>query len=119
MTRNLALAGVLFVLVMAIAGCGQRNSATVKLSEFEIKPSGVSAVAGKPFTLTLINDGRVRHNLRLESTVTDIPLPVALAPGEKATVTFIPKTAGTFTYWCGIPGHERAGMVGTLTIEAS
>lgn len=118
MTRNLALAGLILVFAMAVAGCGQGNGATVKLSDFEIKPSGVSAVAGRPFTLTLINDGRVRHNLRLEPTVTDIPLPEALSPGEKATVTFIPKTAGTFTYWCGIPGHDRAGMVGTLTIEA-
>ena len=31
------------------------------------------------------------------------------------SVTF--KDPGTYEYYCNVPGHKQAGMVGTLTVE--
>ncbi len=117
MTTNRILFLTLSLALLAGVGCSQGNATTIKLSDFEIQPNGVHAVAGQPFALTLVNSGRVRHNLTLDPAVADVSLPSALNPGEKVSVTFTPKAAGAFTYWCGIPGHREAGMIGTLTVD--
>jgi uncharacterized cupredoxin-like copper-binding protein len=103
--------------VLLLAACGQKNTATVTLSEFQIKPKGVTMQAGMPITLTLVNNGKVEHNLKLDTAVTDTPLPEILKPGERATVTFTPKATGTFQYACTIPGHAPAGMTGSITVD--
>lgn len=49
----------------------------------------------------------------------DMAAPVAhaaAAPGEQTTVMFTPMSAGVFTFICTVPGHEAAGMYGTLTV---
>ena len=40
-----------------------------------------------------------------------------LAGGEQVQVTFTaPDEPGEFQFYCSIPGHKEAGMVGTLTV---
>jgi uncharacterized cupredoxin-like copper-binding protein len=107
------------LMLVALTACGQEGSTTIRLSEFEIKPQQFSVIAGRPLTLTLINNGRIRHNLEFDPAVTTSQLPTALGPGEKATISFTPIATGAFAYWCSIPGHNTAGMVGTLTVNGS
>ena len=107
----------LAALALLGAACGgQPNTATVTLTEFTIKPKGVTLKAGQPATLTLVNSGKIDHNLKLDPAVSDTPLPEVLKPGERATVNFTPKATGTFLYACTIPGHAPAGMTGTVTV---
>lgn len=40
-----------------------------------------------------------------------------LAVGQKDTVEFVADKAGTFQYYCSVPGHKQAGMVGNLIVE--
>jgi uncharacterized cupredoxin-like copper-binding protein len=37
--------------------------------------------------------------------------------GGKLELFVIPTKAGTFKIVCAIPGHEQAGMVGTITVK--
>jgi uncharacterized cupredoxin-like copper-binding protein len=107
----------LAALALLGAACGgQQNTATVTLTEFTIKPKGVTLKAGQPATLTLVNSGKIDHNLKLDPAVSDTPLPEILKPGERTTVNFTPKATGTFQYACTIPGHAPAGMTGTVTV---
>ena len=106
-----------FALLGAACG-GQQNVANVTLSEFTIKQKGVTLKAGQPATFTLVNGGKIDHNLKLDAAVSDTPLPEVLKPGERATVSFTPKATGTFRYACTIPGHAPAGMTGTVTVGA-
>jgi plastocyanin len=39
-----------------------------------------------------------------------------VSPGKVSTVTSSLK-AGTYTFFCPVPGHEEAGMKGTLTVS--
>jgi uncharacterized cupredoxin-like copper-binding protein len=36
--------------------------------------------------------------------------------GGTATLT-VDLPAGTYEYYCDVPGHRQAGMIGTLTVE--
>src|SRR5688500_16752407 len=94
--------------VLLLAACGQQNAANITLTEFQIKPKGVTFQAGQSVTITLVNSGKVEHNLKLDPAVTDTPLPEVLKPGERATVSFTPKATGAFQYACTIPGHSQA-----------
>ena len=37
--------------------------------------------------------------------------------GTQATLEFEPTEAGTYEYFCTVPGHREAGMHGTLTVQ--
>jgi uncharacterized cupredoxin-like copper-binding protein len=64
-------------------------------------------------TLTLTNTGVAQHDILIEGTSYGTPL---LNPGESASFTFnLP--AGEYTYYCTVPGHRAAGMVGKLIVS--
>jgi uncharacterized cupredoxin-like copper-binding protein len=115
--KALATLALALLALAGIACGGQPNAATITLSEFTIKPKAVALKAGQPATLTLVNSGKIEHNLKFDAAVSDTSFPEVLKPGERATVTFTPKASGTFQYACTIPGHQPAGMTGTVTVD--
>lgn len=40
-----------------------------------------------------------------------------LKAGEQETIEFVADEAGTFEYYCSVPGHRQAGMVGKLIVQ--
>jgi len=60
---------------------------------------------------------------KVEGRVTDLErkgkdvVMVMLAPGESATIKFIPKKTGTFEIGCFLPGHYEAGMKAVLVVR--
>jgi manganese oxidase len=59
------------------------------------------------------NDGTMAHDLEVVGT--DLITPM-LQPGESATLDLSGLEPGTYTVICTVPGHEAAGMTGTLTV---
>jgi outer membrane protein assembly factor BamB/plastocyanin len=73
----------------------------------------LQAPADTDVTLTLTNTGVAQHDLVIEGTDYGTPL---LNTGESASFTFnLP--AGEYTYYCTVPGHRAAGMVGKLIVS--
>jgi plastocyanin len=64
---------------------------------------------------TLSCDGAVPHNLVIEGVEAGAEL-VACAGNDSATVD-VAITPGTYPFHCSIPGHQAAGMEGTLTVS--
>jgi uncharacterized cupredoxin-like copper-binding protein len=62
---------------------------------------------------TLVNVGAAEHDLVIEEA--DDAVVVFAAPGETATGT-IELAAGSYTFYCSIPGH-RSAMEGTLEVS--
>ncbi|AXV05610.1 hypothetical protein DVS28_a0909 [Euzebya pacifica] len=58
--------------------------------------------------------GGLPHNVIFEGLEGDRVLVDGPGEGEFAAVNTIP--AGTYTYYCGIPGHRAAGMEGEITV---
>lgn len=65
-------------------------------------------------TIDVQNTGASLHDF----VVDDLGIAVAAPAGETVTVT-IPADAapGEYQFYCSVPGHAQAGMVGTLVIE--
>lgn len=72
-----------------------------------------ATVAAGDVTIELTSEPGVPHTFNIEE-LDDVEVVMA-AGGETATGT-IELKAGTYTFYCSIPGHRQAGMEGTLTV---
>jgi uncharacterized cupredoxin-like copper-binding protein len=76
------------------------------------EPDELTIPAGADVTVSLPNEGVTPHNFAIDALGIDVDI----APGETQE-TVINAPAGTYEYYCNVPGHKEAGMVGTLTVE--
>jgi len=72
----------------------------------------VTIAADTDVTLSLPNNGVAAHNFSIDA----LGISVDIAPGETKTVS-VNAPAGTYEFYCNVPGHKEAGMVGTLTVQ--
>ena len=75
-------------------------------------PAEFTVPAGQDVTLNLPNDGAAPHNFSID----ELGISVDQAPGEVKDTT-MNAPAGQYEYYCNVPGHKEAGMVGTMTAE--
>ena len=75
------------------------------------KFKSATAKAGK-VTLDSKNDASVPHNIALKGG----PSGPVVQGGGTSKITADLK-AGSYTFYCAVPGHEQAGMKGTLTVK--
>ena len=71
--------------------------------------STATATAG-PIELSLANTSGVPHNVAIKDTEFETKIETSATATANGTLK-----AGTYTYYCQVPGH--AGMVGTLTVK--
>jgi plastocyanin len=105
------------------AGGAPPSGATQKLA-LAADPSGqlkfdkttLTAKAGK-VQITFTNDSPVPHNVTVQSGTSGpaIAATPTFSKGSK-TITMTLKP-GKYTYYCSVPGHREAGMLGTLTVS--
>ena len=117
-----AAAAALALLLWAAAACGgsgasqPAGSIKVTMSEFKFDPSSISVKPGKS-TFFLVNSGSVAHDMVIEkqdgSRVASSELVQA---GNSSVFTVDNLAAGSYRIVCTQPGHESAGMKGTLSV---
>jgi plastocyanin len=73
----------------------------------------ITIPANTDVQLTVVNEGMLQHNFVIDDPAFSSG---ALNSGESATIT-LNLPPGTYQYYCSIPGHKEAGMVGTLIVE--
>jgi len=111
--------GLALLAALVLAACGgggtpSPQAVTVRAQDtFTFDPANLTAQVGQMVEISLENVGVLEHNLVIdEFSVSAGPL----QGGQSAPVSFTPSAAGTFTYYCDVPGHREAGMEGTLTV---
>ncbi len=57
------------------------------------------------------------HDMDLEAQVSLQPLHIAAEGDEHGELVFEATEAGEYVFYCSVPGHREAGMVGTIIIE--
>lgn len=98
-----------------VAGTSNVVAAAVSLDFVDIayKPNALSIPANQDVTINLTDSGAAPHNFNID----DLNIHTeTLQAGGTATVT-INAAPGTYSFYCNIPGHKQAGMVGTLTVQ--
>ena len=96
------------------AGEAPAAASAVTVTSFDIyyEPKEITIPANTDVTITLPNDGVSSHDFSIDA----LNVSVALPPGETQTVV-INAAPGSYEYYCNVPGHKEAGMVGTLIVE--
>jgi nitrite reductase (NO-forming) len=93
------------------AGDGQ--AVTITMIDINFDPKEVTIPANTDVTVNLPNNGVTAHNFQVDQLNVHTE---DVAPGASATVT-INAAAGDYEYYCAIPGHKQAGMVGTIHVQ--
>lgn len=108
-------------------GGGAGGPIAVEMIDIAYSETAITARAGEEITLEFDNTGALEHTFTIDDIEAEgIPeeyssdswdIDVFLQAGQTATLTFTPSEAGEYEFYCTIPGHEEAGMVGTLTVQ--
>src|SRR5215210_1043950 len=76
------------------------------------EPKELTIPANTDVTVNVPNEGAAPHNFSIDALGIDIDI----APGATEQVV-INAPAGEYEFYCNVPGHKEAGMVGTLTVS--
>ncbi len=80
------------------------------------QPDVLVAKPGTKVTLTVKNGGASAHTFL--SPALGITSPVEVNNGQTVTASFTtPTQPGAYQFWCNIPGHAEAGMVGEVIVQ--
>lgn len=95
-------------------GDGAASVSVTGTDALRFEPSELSAAAGT-ITVELTSEEGVNHTFVVEDANGDQEV-AAADPGQTDTGT-IDLEAGSYTFYCDVPGHRDAGMEGTLELE--
>lgn len=124
MKRSFLLVALAALALLTVVSCGSSAGAsgagggqqmTTKMSEMKFEPNTFTVNANQPVTISAQNVGSVVHDLTVKGM--DKEVKVTVDPGKTGTLTFTPTKPGTYEVVCVQPGHEAAGMTGTLTVK--
>lgn len=74
----------------------------------------LKAQAGQVVEIVLVNGDNILHNLAIPTF--GVQSPDVAKQGDETRVTFQANQAGAIEYYCNVPGHKQAGMLGQLTV---
>ncbi len=108
-------------LAMALAACSSGGSPaavaqTVNINagdNFKYDPNTITGKVGQPIHVVMANKGTLMHTFVIDALSVKQE---NVQGGATADFTFTPSAAGTYQFYCDTPGHQAAGMVGTLTV---
>ena len=93
-------------------GAAGATEAAVSTVDLAFEPKELTIAAGTDVTITITNNGALQHDFTVDELGVQSDM---LNGGDSGTVT-INAEAGTYEFYCSVPGHKEAGMVGTLTV---
>jgi outer membrane protein assembly factor BamB len=91
---------------------GAAGAVEVHTVDLAFEPKELSIAADTDVTITVVNKGALQHDFIIENT----DFGTEILDGGASTELVVNLSAGTYTYFCSVPGHREAGMQGTLTV---
>jgi plastocyanin len=99
----------------AATGASSALSVAADPTELKYDKSTLTAKAGT-VTIAFTNTSALSHNLTVESASGSVLGSTPTFTGGAKTLT-LHLPAGTYKFFCTVPGHRAAGMEGTLTVQ--
>jgi nitrite reductase (NO-forming) len=84
---------------------------TVVSHDIYFDPKEVTIPANTDVTVDLPNEGVTLHDFSIDA----LGISVSIQPGATEHVV-VNAPPGDYEYYCNVPGHKEAGMVGTLHV---
>ena len=101
-------------LLLFLAGCSsQGRRIEITATDYRFSPAQVSVQPGERVTFVVTNRGKVEHRFEGEG----IPAVMVEAGQTRQVAWTAPMRKGTVEFWCNLPGHLQAGMVGQVRVE--
>ena len=108
-------------LAVALAACSSGGSPVAgaqpvninATDTFKYDPNTITGKVGQPIHVVMANKGTLMHTFVIDALSVKQE---NVQGGATADFTFTPTAAGTYQFYCDTPGHQAAGMVGTLTV---
>jgi cytochrome c oxidase subunit 2 len=97
---------------------GAAAAQTIEMGDIYFGTTELTIPASTDVTITLSNVGASVHNFNIDAKNNESDPGIHsgdVSPGESGTVT-VNLPPGTWYFYCSIPGHEAAGMHGTITV---
>lgn len=131
--RNKKVLGLLLILVLLLAACGGGNEGaeedagadvetiapeevTIEVgNELAFNPNEFTIEDGQELVVNMENTGALEHNWVWNDEESEPFLHTN--PGETATGTRAFTEPGVYGFYCDIPGHREAGMIGEVTVQ--
>ena len=89
------------------------STSQVEMIDIAFRPNELTIPANADVNLHLTNQGVIPHNFKIDDPEI---FSGDVAPGASVDLT-LNLPSGAYEYYCTIPGHREAGMVGALTVE--
>jgi uncharacterized cupredoxin-like copper-binding protein len=90
---------------------GAEQEVTITGHDIYFDPAEVHIKAGK-VKFILPNEGAAQHDFSIDELGIQVDMPAGTTQEVEADIP-----SGTYEFYCNVPGHEDAGMVGTLVVE--
>jgi nitrite reductase (NO-forming) len=104
----------------AASPAASENCVSIVSHDIYFAPNKVTIPADTDVTIELPNEGVTMHNFSITDhknpDVKNLEISIDINPGDTKTVT-VNAPAGTYYFYCNVPGHEAAGMYGYLIVE--
>lgn len=91
----------------------QPAEVTITSLDIYFDPNQLTIPANQNVVIHLLNAGASHHNFSIDV----LNISVDQAPGETNDQLTINAAPGEYQFYCNVPGHKEAGMVGTLTVQ--
>jgi nitrite reductase (NO-forming) len=80
--------------------------------DFRFQPAEIRIKAGQNVNIALANRGAIIHDI----TIPALQVSLVAQPGQRVTAGLAAARPGTYEFYCSVPGHREAGMVGRLVV---
>lgn len=94
----------------AVADGAREVEVSATIQAFD--PEDITAEVGEDLAIVLTSEDMFH-----DFTIDELDVHVAADAGKTETGGITAPEAGTYTYYCSVPGHRNAGMEGTLTVQ--
>ncbi|MBI4277023.1 MAG: cupredoxin domain-containing protein [Armatimonadetes bacterium] len=85
---------------------------TADAVDFGFRPVEIRVAAGQAVNLALANRGAILHDLFIPA----LGVRAVAGPGQQGLAGLRADVPGTYEFYCSVPGHREAGMVGRLVV---
>jgi plastocyanin len=98
-------------------GAGGPQQVTIKGQDaLRFDPATVTVKTGQPLQVTFQNSGQIMHDFTVQEGPAT-PVVITEDGGKSGTATMTFDKPGTCKFFCSPPGHDAAGMHGTITVQ--